>query len=242
MKSPLSPNLKLEGNSKTRLCFNLEEGKSAEHSYDDNDATLNAIIIRRKEEYDDATNNECDKKSDSSRQPTSVENALGAKGGETDKESEMNLEEKDIEGGKAGVSGLKHGLNGREGGKVKSFFEYFRGGKRRGGDGVGGDGEEGESNTITSSIVNNPYAENIVASRLPVASSPIAIATALIDNSMDHIIISKKKFREVKVDTTNGKKWCHIIWIKIVKRYNRNKSTFWVALARQFRLFNRSIG
>jgi hypothetical protein len=254
LKSPVPVNLKRRQNSKTpgihsqsRHSSNLEEGKNAEHSSDDDDVTLNAIIVSREVEYDVVTNARCDKNSNSISTSTSVGKSLvSTKEREKDKDDESNQEQRDIEGGKASVSCSKPSSNCQEGGTVRSFFGHFRGGKRRGGDGFGGDGGEGESNshTITSSIMNYPCAEKedtrsevkdvASPSPLPVPSSPIAIAPVL-----EHVIISKKELSEVNL---SSKKCCHIIWTKILKRFNRNTSTFCVASARQFRLFNRSIG
>jgi hypothetical protein len=254
LKSPVPVNLKRRQNSKTsgihsqsRLSSNLEEGKNAEHSSDGDDVTLNAIIVSREGEFDDVTNARCDKNSNSISTSNSVGKSLvSTKEREKDKDDESNQEQRDIEGGKAGVSCSKPSSNGREGGTVRSFFGYFRGGKKRGGDGLGSDGGEGESNsdTITSSIMNYPCVEKEDArseikdvaspSPLPVPSSPIAIAPVL-----EHTIISKKDLSEVIMCS---KKSCNIIWTKILKRCNRNTSTFCVASARQFRVFNRSIG
>lgn len=234
-----------------RLCSNLEEGKNADRSTLDNGVTLNAIIVRMERKFDDVTYTGGDKCSNPVGNLTSVENSeVITKERDNGKQDEVNLEERDLEVGKAGVSSL--GLDGRERGTVRSFFGYLRGEKKRGGDGVRFDGGERESNTITSSMINNPYAEKevgrsdikYVASPSPVlvSSSPIAIATVFVGNSVEHIVISKEEILIGKEENENRKKWCHIALNKIVKRYNRNKSTFWVASARQFRLFNRSIG
>lgn len=233
----------------SKLCSNLEEGKNADRSADDNGVTLNAIIVSMEREFDDVT--EGDKNSNPKGNSTSVEKSeVKTKERDKGKKDEVNLEERDIEGGKAGVSSL--GLDGRERGTVRSFFGYLRGENKRGGDGVKGVGGNRVSNTTSSSMINNPYAEKevtrddikYVASPSPVlvSSSPIAIATVFVGNSVEHIVISKEELSVNKKENENRKKWCHLALIKIVKRYNRNKSTFCVASARQFRLFNRSIG
>jgi hypothetical protein len=251
LKSPIPVNLKKRQNSKmtgfhsqSRHDSNLEEGKNIEHSSDDDDVTLNAIIVRREGEYDDNPNARCDENLNSMSTSTSVGNSLvDSEGREKDGEDKINLEERDIEGGKAGMSLSKPGSNGREGGTVRSFLGYFRGGMKR----MGDDGEEGESNTITLSIMDNSYKKKedgrmkikdiTSPSPLCVPSSPIAIAVV-----RDDIIISRKEITEVEEVIISRKKWRHTIWNKILKRCRRNTSTFWVASARQFRLFNRSIG